>query len=140
MTNTAILPPNYTFDHIGIAVRNLGSAIAFYENSFNLKCVLREKIESQGVEVAFIELPNTKIELLAPLSSPSKLTTFLEKRGEGLHHVCYRVSDIVAELSRLAALGFELLDKTPRKGAHNSQIAFIHPKSCQGVLTELCQY
>ena len=131
---------NFTLDHIGIAVTDLDASIEFYLLNLGFECSVREKIESQGVEVAFVDLPNCKIELLAALSAESKLAKFLAKNGAGLHHVCYRVTDIRAELARLSGLGFELIDKQPRKGAHHSEIAFLHPKSCQGVLTELCQY
>ena len=131
---------NYAVDHVGFAVRDLNLSIDWYKSNFGLELSLREEIESQGVEVAFLKLPCTKIELLAPLSPASKLTAFLSKRGEGFHHICYRVENIVAELQRLESLGFQIIDKDPRPGAHGSLIAFIHPKSMGGVLTELCQY
>lgn len=129
----------YPLHHIGIAVRNLDASIAFYKNTFGFEVDLRETLESQGVELVFLKLPNTMLELLMPLTGQSKLRSFLDTRGEGLHHICYQVPDIVAELARLAALGCQLIDKTPRPGAHNSQIAFLHPKSMDGVLVELCQ-
>jgi len=131
---------NYTIDHIGIAVRDLEKSLHFYKQNFGFEVSHREKIASQSVEVVFLNLPNTKLELLGSLNQNSKLAAFLEKRGEGLHHICYRVSNIIQELARLKALGFELIDQVPRPGAHSSQIAFVHPKSTEGVLTELCQY
>lgn len=127
-------------DHIGIAVLNLDEGIKLYKAQFGLQLDLRETVESQQVEVAFLKLANTKLELLAPLSDKSTLSQFLQKRGPGLHHLCYRVNDIRAELARCEAQGMTLIDKQPRPGAHHTLIAFIHPKSCGGVLTELCQY
>ncbi|MBX7138359.1 MAG: methylmalonyl-CoA epimerase [Oligoflexia bacterium] len=130
----------FNLDHIGIAVKNLDSSLVWYQRSFGFQLESRERIETSGVEVVFLKLPNTKLELITPISAASKLNSFLEKRGEGLHHICYEVADIRAELARMTALGFELIDKTPRPGAHGSQIAFISPKSTEGVLTELCEY
>ena len=127
-------------DHVGIAVTDLDASIAFYQRSFGFTVELRESVPSQNVEVAFLGLPGTKIELLAPLSESSSLTKFLKTRGPGLHHICYRVADIRKELARLKALGHVLIDESPRPGAHHSLIAFVHPKSCEGVLTELCEY
>ena len=127
-------------DHVGIAVENLDLAIADYLSKFGFKLELREKVASQKVELAFLKLDNTKIELLTPTSPESTLRKFLDSRGPGLHHICYEVADIVAELKRLKDLGLKLIDETPRAGAHNTLIAFLHPKSTAGVLTELCQY
>ena len=130
----------YPLDHIGIAVTDLDTAIAEYERNFSFKLQLREKLESQKVELCFLKLDNTLIELLTPTHPSSTLQKFLDKRGPGLHHICYRVSDIKAELNRLSGLGHELIDKEPRSGADNTLIAFIHPKTLGGVLTELCQH
>ena len=130
----------YPLDHIGIATRDLDRAISEHLTNFGFKLHSRETIESQKVEVAFLKLPNTLIELLAPTSLDSTLTKFLETRGEGLHHLCYRVDDIKVELTRLEKLGHRLIDSEPRPGAHKTMIAFIHPKTLGGVLTELCQY
>ena len=127
-------------DHIGIAVPNIDDAIKEYQSKFGFVVDSREKLSSQQVEVCFLALANTKIELLAPLSPNSKLQKFLDSRGPGLHHLCYQVSDIKAELARLKSEGLKLIDEVPRPGAHHTQIAFIHPGSCGGVLTELCQY
>lgn len=128
-----------TLDHIGYAVTNLDESIAFYRDTFGFELESREEIASQQVEVAFLTLRNTKIELLAPTAETSTLSKFLSKRGPGIHHVCYRVADIEKSLAELKAKGIELIDQVPRPGAHNTQIAFLHPKSTEGVLTELCQ-
>ncbi len=130
---------NYPLHHIGIAVKDLDKALAFYQKTFGFELDVREKIESQGVELVFLKLPNTLLELLTPISANSKLQRFLDTRGEGLHHICYKVKDIKAELARLAALGCEPIDQKPRPGAYNSLIAFLHPKHMGGVLVELCQ-
>jgi len=131
---------NYALDHVGIAVTDLDQALEEYRRNFGFHVDLRELIESQKVELAFLKLPSTKIELLMPTDPSSPLQKFLDKSGPGLHHVCYRVEDIEAELQRLEQLGHQLIDRTPRPGAHGSRIAFIHPKTLAGVLTELCQY
>ena len=127
-------------DHVGIAVEDLDAAIAFYKDCFGFSLESRETIEDQNVAAAFIKLDNTLIELLAALNQQSTLTKFLSRRGPGLHHLSYRVDDLSAELSRLESLGVQLIDKAPRPGANNTIIAFLHPRSTQGVLTELCQY
>lgn len=127
-------------DHIGIAVTDLSEAIGLYTNTTAATVTHRETLESHGVELAFIDTGGSKVELLAPLSPTSKLGTFLSKRGPGLHHICYEVGDITAELARLNSLGCALIDATPREGAGGTRIAFISPKSFGGVLTELCEY
>ena len=126
-------------DHIGIAVQNLDEGIALYQRSFGLALDLPKKVPSQHVEVAFLRLENTLLELLAPTGPESTLTKFLQTRGPGLHHLFYRVKDIRAELTRLIGLGYTAIDQQPRPGAHNSLIAFLHPKGFNGVLTELCE-
>jgi methylmalonyl-CoA/ethylmalonyl-CoA epimerase len=131
--------PTWTVDHIGIAVTDLDQAIAHYSALAHTSVLLREKLASQGVELAFLSTGGTKVELLAPLGEDSKIARFLQKRGPGLHHICYQVSDIEAELHRLTTLGLTLIDSTPRPGAFGSRIAFIAPQSCQGVLTELAE-
>ena len=127
-------------DHIGIAVRDLDEAIAHYARTAHTTVTSREIIESQGIELAFLNTAGTKLELLAARTPTSKISSFLNKRGPGLHHICYQVDDIVAELARLAALGCPLIDTAPRTGAHGTRIAFISPTSFLGVLTELCEY
>jgi methylmalonyl-CoA/ethylmalonyl-CoA epimerase len=127
-------------DHIGIAVSDLDEAIAHYACTAHTTVTSRETIESQGVELAFLNTDGAKLELLAPSAPTSKIANFLNKRGPGLHHICYQVDDIVAELARQASLGCTLIDATPREGAGGTRIAFISPASFLGVLTELCEY
>lgn len=127
-------------DHIGVAVTNIEDAIAIYQQDFSLDVLLRETLPSQQVEIAFLDLPDSCIELLAPTSPDSTLGRFLTRRGPGLHHICYQVDRLEDALSSLKTKGYRLIDETPRKGARGSRIAFIHPSSCNGVLTELCDY
>lgn len=127
-------------DHIGIAVADLEAALSFYTKTVHTSVTLRENSIEQGVELAFLNTGGTKVELLAPLNTTSTLAKFITRRGPGLHHICYRVNDIEAELARLSAEGHTLIDHTPRHGAGNSRIAFISPASWMGVLTELCEY
>ncbi len=130
----------WPLDHIGIAVRDLDASIAFYSALAYTSVTSRERLEDSGVELAFLNNGATKIELLAPLTKDSKIAAFLDKRGPGIHHICYRVSNIKAQLARLASEGYTLIDSEPRPGAHGTRIAFISPASCEGVLTELCEY
>jgi methylmalonyl-CoA epimerase len=131
----------WKLDHVGIAVRDLEQALALYTRTAGTSVTLREALPSQGVELAFLNTGATKIELLAPLNQTCTLARFLDKRGPGLHHVCYAVSNIVSELARLSSKqGCTLIDSEPRHGAGGTLIAFIHPSSFDGVLTELCQY
>lgn len=130
----------WSVDHIGIAVTDLSHAIALYATTAGATVTLRETLESQGVELAFLNTGGCKLELLAALRPDTVLGKFLSARGPGLHHVCYKVDDIEAELARLQAAGYELIDSIPRPGAGGTRIAFISPKSCLGVLTELCEY
>jgi methylmalonyl-CoA/ethylmalonyl-CoA epimerase len=127
-------------DHIGIAVTDLDEAIAHYIKTTAATVTNREILESQGVELAFIATAGAKVELLAALSPTSTLGKFVSKRGPGLHHICYEVDNITAELARLTSLGCTLIDSTPRAGAGGSRIAFISPHSFGGVLTELCEF
>ena len=130
----------HILDHVGIAVEDIDSAIELYTNKLGFSFDSREVIEAHNVELAFVKLANTKLEFVCPISDSSPVRRFLDKRGEGLHHVCYEVPDIRAEMKRLEAEGFVLIDKEPRPGAHGTEIAFLHPKGFRGVLTELCQY
>jgi methylmalonyl-CoA/ethylmalonyl-CoA epimerase len=130
----------WKIDHIGIAVTDLAQAIELYSKTASTEVTLRETLPSQGVELAFLNTGGSKVELLAPLNDQCTLARFLAKRGAGLHHICYEVIDIEAELARLSALGCSLIDTVPRHGAGNTKIAFISPGSFFGVLTELCQY
>ena len=126
-------------DHIGIAVADLDIAISTYRNQFHLNKVHREVVEQQGVEAVLIEVGNSHIELLFPLSDNSPVGRFLTRHGAGLHHVAYKVSDITAVLKELSEKNIQLIDKEPRKGILNSKVAFIHPSSVNGVLTELVE-
>jgi methylmalonyl-CoA/ethylmalonyl-CoA epimerase len=126
-------------DHIGIAVANLDEAIQRYESILATPCYKREGVASEFVETAFFQNGQTKVELLGATSPESVITKFIEKRGEGLHHMAYEVDDIHAEIRRLSDAGYRLLNETPKKGADNKLIVFMHPKDANGVLLELCQ-
>ena len=126
-------------DHVGIAVRNLDQAIELYAHRLGLQAIRRERLESEGVEVAFIPVGESRIELLTPLNASSKLHKFLEDRGEAVHHVAYATTDVVTSLQGAAAAGAEVLDEATRSGAHGTRVGFIHPKSMCGVLTELVE-
>lgn len=130
----------WIIDHVGIAVLDMNQAIALYASRAGTSVTLREKLEAQGVEIAFLNTGGSKVELLAALRPDTPIGRFLSKRGPGLHHICYQVSDIKAEIERLSDLGATLIDKEPRPGAAGSKIAFISPDSFSGVLTELCEY
>lgn len=126
-------------DHIGIAVRSIERARVVYEQGLGLVCRGEEDVPEQGVRVALFAAGETRIELLEPLSTDSPVARFLERRGEGIHHIAYRCDDIQAHLDRLRARGCRLIDDRPRTGAGGRKIAFVHPGSTTGVLTELCQ-
>lgn len=127
-------------EHLGIAVKSLEQAIPYYEKVLGLKCYNIEEVADQKVRTAFFKVGQTKIELLEPTSEDSTIAKFIEKRGEGIHHLAFAVADGVAEaLAQCEADGVQLIDKAPRKGAEGLNIAFLHPKSTMGVLTELCE-
>jgi len=126
-------------DHVGIAVTDLGSAIALYEKTLGMPLVHREKVEEQGVEAVLLDVGDGHIELLQPLAEDTPVGKFLAKKGPGLHHVAYAVSDVTAALAELAEQGVELIDTTPRRGIRDSRVAFLHPRSTGGVLTEIVQ-
>ena len=129
-------------EHIGIAVPNLEEAIKFYEDKLGFKCYKKEVVEDQKVTTAFFKVGDVKIELLEPTSPESTIAKFIEKNGGrgGMHHIAYAVKDGVANaLGELEEKGVKLIDKAPRKGADGLQIAFLHPKSTEAVLTELCE-
>ena len=126
-------------DHIGIAVKDLESAIKTYELLLNTFCNKRELVESEMVETAFFQTGESKVELLGATSDESVIAKYVQKKGEGLHHVAFEVSDIYSELKRLKKEGFTILNEKPKKGADNKLIAFVHPKQTNGVLIELCQ-
>jgi methylmalonyl-CoA/ethylmalonyl-CoA epimerase len=125
---------------LGIAVKSLEEAIPYYENILGLKCYSIEEVADQKVKTAFFKVGQTKIELLEPTSPESTIAGFIEKRGEGIHHLAFAVADGVANaLAEVEGKGVRLIDKAPRKGAEGLNIAFLHPKSTGGVLTELCE-
>lgn len=126
-------------DHIGIAVKDLESAVKTYEKILNSKCDKRERVESEKVETAFFNTGQSKVELLGATTADSVITKYIDKKGEGLHHVAFEVDDIHAELDRLRKEGFNILNEQPKNGADNKLVAFIHPKDNNGVLIELCQ-
>jgi methylmalonyl-CoA epimerase len=126
-------------DHIGVAVEDLDAAIALYEQSFEMELAHRESVESQGVEAVLLDVGDGHVELLAPLGPETAVGKFLAKKGPGLHHVAYAVDDIDATLERLSAAGLELIDKQARVGIRDSRVAFLHPRSSGGVLTEIVQ-
>ena len=126
-------------EHIGIAVKNLEAAIPYYEKVLGLKCYNIEEVADQKVKTAFFMVGQTKIELLEPTSEESTIAKFIEKKGEGVHHIAFATDNIENELGHAEAEGVQLIDKTPRAGAEGLTIAFLHPKSTQGVLTEFCQ-
>ena len=126
-------------EHIGIAVKDLKTAIPYYEEVLGLKCYNIEEVTEQKVRTAFFKVGETKIELLEPTSEESAVAKFIEKKGEGVHHIAFRVNNLVEALAKCESKGIQLIDKTPRKGAEGLNIAFLHPKSTAGVLTELCE-
>jgi len=126
-------------DHIGIAVCSLEKSIPVFQE-LGLEFLGTEEVPSQKVMVAFFGAGSVHIELLEPTSNESPIAKFLEKRGEGLHHVAYETSDIEEEMRRLQASGFEFIDKEPRAGAHKSKVSFLHPRSTNSVLMEICEH
>ncbi len=126
-------------NHIGIAVKNIENAIPFYRDVMGMNFEGTEEVSEQKVRVAFLQVGESRIELLEPTSPDSPVAKFLEKNGEGIHHLAYEVDDLDAALADLQAKEVRLIDQTPRKGAHGASIAFLHPKASGGVLTELCQ-
>jgi methylmalonyl-CoA epimerase len=127
-------------DHIGIAVKSLTEAIKVYEEAMGLKVTGYDQVDEQGVRVAMLNIGESRIELLEPTGPESPVEKFMVKRGEGIHHIAVRVDNIESALERLKAAGVRLIDETPRRGAHNTRIAFIHPSSTHGVLLELVQH
>jgi|SRR3954465_3672588 methylmalonyl-CoA/ethylmalonyl-CoA epimerase len=125
-------------DHIGVAVEDLDAALGLYEG-LDFSLAHRETVDAQGVEAVLLDVGENHVELLAPLGPDTPVGKFLASRGPGLHHVAYQTADIEAELGRLKAAGLRLIDETPRTGIRNSRVAFLHPKSTGGVLTEIVQ-
>ena len=126
-------------EHIGIAVKDLQKAIQYYENILGLKCYAIEEVKDQKVKTAFFMVGQTKIELLESTSEDGPIAKFVEKRGEGIHHLAFAVNDIEKSLHEVEQKGIRLIDKQPRKGAEGLDIGFLHPKSTFGVLTEFCE-
>ena len=126
-------------DHIGIAVNDLDAAVQLYGGSFDMAEQHRETVEEQGVEAILLEVGEGHIELIRPLSDDTGVAKFIARNGEGMHHVAYQVDDIEAALERVRAAGLRLIDETPRTGIRGSRVAFLHPKSTGGVLTEIVQ-
>lgn len=126
-------------DHIGIAVKNLSVSVPLFEKLMNTKCYKTETVEGEQVNTAFFKTGETKVELLESASADGVIAKFIEKKGEGMHHIAFEVDDIEAEMKRLQAEGFVLLNEKPKKGADNKLVAFLHPKGTNGVLVEICQ-
>jgi methylmalonyl-CoA/ethylmalonyl-CoA epimerase len=126
-------------EHIGIAVKNLEEAIKYYENVLGLTCYAIEEVKDQKVRTAFFKVGQTKLELLESTSSDGPVAKFIEKRGEGVHHIAFAVKEIEQALQEVEQKGVRLIDQNPRKGAERLDIAFLHPKSTFGVLTEFCE-
>jgi len=126
-------------DHIGVAVEDVDAAIALYGESFELELAHRETVESQGVEAVLLDVGDGHVELLAPLGPDTPVGKYMAKNGPGLHHVAYAVDDIDAALKNIAAAGVQLIDSEPRVGIRDSRVAFLHPRSTGGVLTEIVE-
>ncbi len=126
-------------EHLGIAVKDFNTSIPLFETLLNTACYKTEMVETEGVNTAFFQTGESKIELLEATRADSPIAKFIEKKGEGIHHIAFAVNDIVAEMDRLKKAGFQLLNETPKKGADNKLVCFLHPKGTNGVLIELCQ-
>ncbi|MDW8215559.1 MAG: methylmalonyl-CoA epimerase [Roseiflexaceae bacterium] len=127
-------------DHIGFAVRDIDSAIAFYSQTFGISEWERIPMPERHMEVAATRMGDVLLELIAPTSDEAAFAKYLNERGPGMHHIAYKVNDIEAALAEIKARGVQLIDETPRPGLHDTLVAFLHPKSCQGVLVELVQH
>jgi methylmalonyl-CoA/ethylmalonyl-CoA epimerase len=126
-------------DHIGIAVKDIDEALKFYCDSLGLRCTRVEEVERQKVKIAFVPAGEVNLELVQATDSESAIAKFIEKKGEGIQHIALKVKNIQEAMQSLKENGVELIDAIPRKGAHGSKIAFLHPKSTHGVLIELCE-
>ena len=125
-------------EHLGIAVKSIEEQLPYYEKVLGITCYNIEEVADQKVKTAFFKVGQTKIELVEPTREDSPIARFIEKRGEGIHHIAFAVPDVQKTLNEVEAKGIQLIDKAPRRGAEGLQIAFLHPKSTHGVLTELC--
>lgn len=126
-------------EHLGIAVKKLSDSIPVFEQLLNTPCYKTEEVSSEGVNTAFFKIGESKIELLEATKEDSPIRKFIDKKGEGIHHIAFEVENIEAEMKRLSALGFEILNAVPKSGADNKLVCFLHPKTTNGVLIELCQ-
>lgn len=133
------MQPVKSINHIGIAVSSIAEQRSFYEKNLGAVYEGEEVVADQKVKVAFFKVADVRLELLEPTDPSSTVAQFIEKRGQGLHHIAYTVDDLPARIAELTAEGVRMIDATPRNGAHHTKIAFLHPKSSCGVLTELCQ-
>jgi methylmalonyl-CoA/ethylmalonyl-CoA epimerase len=128
-----------TIDHVGVAVEDIDSALALYRDTLGMPLVHRETVAGQGVDAALLDVGDGHMELLQPLGPETPIGKFLARKGPGLHHVAYRVADVDSALAALAAAGLRLIDERPRPGIRGSRVAFVHPSSMGGVLTEIVQ-
>ncbi|MCO5260325.1 MAG: methylmalonyl-CoA epimerase [Crocinitomicaceae bacterium] len=126
-------------EHLGVAVSNIDEAIKLYEKLLNTSCYKIEEVGSEFVKTAFFKIGESKIELVAATNPDSTIAKYIEKRGQGFHHIAFDVEDIEKEIERLESEGFQMIQRTPKDGADNKKIAFLHPKTSNGMLVELCQ-
>ena len=126
-------------EHIGIAVKDIRASSSLYETLLGVPCYKTELVSTEAVQTAFFQVGESKIELLSATEQDSVIANFIERKGEGIHHIAFEVDDILAEMARLKAEGFTLLNAEPKKGADNKLVCFVHPKGTSGVLIELCQ-
>jgi methylmalonyl-CoA/ethylmalonyl-CoA epimerase len=126
-------------DHIGIAVHSIEEVLPFYTETLSFTCISIEEVASENIRVAFIDAGNVKLELLEPLNESSAVAKFIEKRGEGIHHVAFGVDNIKTRMKELKENGIRMIQDNPKIGAHGAKVAFLHPKSGHGVLYELCE-
>lgn len=129
----------HKINHIGIAVQSIDAVMPFYRDQLGMEFLGSEEVAEQRVKVAMLAVGESKIELLEPTSPESPVAKFIEKNGQSIHHIAYEVEDIKAAIAKMISDGARMIDEKPRHGAHGSLIAFVHPKSSHGVLTELCQ-
>lgn len=132
--------PYSGIDHLGVAVRDLEAAVATYRDVLGFNVTGRDHLEDRGLDVAFVDTGSGRIELIAPSREGSEISSYLEKRGEGLHHLCVRVADLDATLAKLLERGARMIDTKPKAGAHGTRVAFVHPKGAAGVLLELVEH
>jgi len=133
------MPVMKKIEHIGIAVKNFEVSVPLYEKILNTTCYKQELVASEKVNTAFFKVGESKIELLCSTDPEGVIARYIDKKGEGIHHIAYEVEDIYTEMSRMQAEGFTLLQETPKRGADNKWVCFLHPKDTGGVLVELCQ-